>query len=139
MTRRFPSHVVLFSLLGAALLSTACDDGTDVGTTAEVTVMTRNVYLGADIFRLTEATSPEDIPVIAAEIFATMQANDFPARAGALAAEIEAANPHLVGLQEMELYRTQDPSDYITGNTSVNATDVFLDFLAVLQDSLAAR
>ncbi|MGK7311024.1 MAG: endonuclease/exonuclease/phosphatase family protein, partial [Candidatus Longimicrobiales bacterium M2_2A_002] len=47
--------------------------------------------------------------------------------------------PHLVGLQEMELYRTQDPSDYITGNTSVNATDVFLDFLAVLQDSLAAR
>ena len=134
---RFRSALLV--LLGAALLSTACDDATDVGTTAEVTVMTRNVYLGADIFRLTQAASPQEIPVIATQIFGTMQANNFPARAGALAAEIEATNPHLVGLQETELYRIQDPSDYVTGNTSVNATDVFIDFLAVLQDSLAAR
>jgi hypothetical protein len=34
---------------------------------------------------------------------------------------------------------SQDPSDYITGNTSVNATEVHIDFLEVLLDSLTAR
>ena len=101
--------------------------------------MTRNLYLGADIFRLTEATAPEELPVIAAEIFGIMEANDYPARAGALAAEIEAADAHLVGLQEVELYRIQDPSDYVTGTTTANATTVHTDFLAVLLDSLDAR
>jgi hypothetical protein len=125
-------------LLGAALLA-ACDDGGDPAVTTEVTVMTRNIYLGANIFRLTGATAAEELPVIAAEIFGIMEANDYPARAGALAAEIEAANPHLVGLQEVEIYRTQDPSDYITGNTSANADSVHTHFLAILLDSLEVR
>lgn len=137
--RPSPTRSALLLLLGAALLTSACDDSTGVGNTAEVTVMTRNLYLGADIFRLTQASSAEELPVIAAEIFGIMEANDYPARAGALAAEIEASNPDLVGLQEVELYRIQDPSDYVTGNTSVNATDVHLDFLQVLLDSLDAR
>ncbi|MFO7894825.1 MAG: endonuclease/exonuclease/phosphatase family protein [Longimicrobiales bacterium] len=126
-------------LLGAALLTSACDDGAAVGDVAEVTVMTRNVYLGANIFRVTQATAPEDLPVIAAEIFGIMEANDYPARAGALAAEIAAHSPHLVGLQEVEIYRTQDPSDYVTGNYTANAGTVHTDFLQVLMDSLDAR
>ena len=137
--RRLHARSVLVLVLGITLLSTACDDnGTAVSTSAEVTVMTRNLYLGADIFRLTQATSAQELPVIADSIFAIMQTNDFEARAGALAAEIEAADPHLVGLQEVELYRTQDPSDYFT-NPTVNATDVHIDFLEVLMDSLSAR
>jgi endonuclease/exonuclease/phosphatase family metal-dependent hydrolase len=146
MIRSRQSHstprVLLLLLAGATLTTTACDDeGTTVvaGGSADVTVMTRNLYLGGDIFRLTAATGAAEIPVIAAEIFATVQANDFPARAGALAAEIEAADPDLVGLQEVTLYRIQDPSDYVTGTTTVNATDVYLDFLEVLLDSLTAR
>lgn len=133
--RRSARAVLL--LLAASTLMVACDEATT--SSAEVTVMTRNLYLGANIFRITEATSAEDIPVIAAEIFSIMEANDFPARAGALAAEIEAADPDLVGLQEVELYRIQDPSDYVTGTTAPNATEVHLDFLAVLLDSLDAR
>lgn len=124
-------------LVGAVVLTTACDEGAT--TSAEVTVMSRNIYLGADIFRITEASSAEEIPVIVAEIFSIMEANDFPARAGALVAEIEATNPDLVGLQEVELYRIQDPSDYVTGTTTPNATEVHLDFLATLLDSLDAR
>lgn len=126
-------------LAGAALLTTACDEGTDAAASTEVTVMTRNLYLGADIFRLTTAAAPEDLPVIAAQIWSIMQTNDFPARAGALAAEIEANDPDLVGLQEVETYRTQDPSDYVTGNHTINASNVAYDFLEILMDSLSAR
>lgn len=134
-----PRFTILF-LLAAMGVTSACDDGgPDNGDSAEVTVMTRNVYLGANIFRITAASSPQEIPVIAAQIFGIMEANDFRARAGALAAEIEATDPDLVGLQEVEMYRIQDPSDYVTGNTSVNATEVYIDFLAVLMDSLSAR
>lgn len=134
-SRRTARAVLL--LLAAATFMAACDE--EATTSAEVTVMTRNLYLGANIFRITEATSEEEIPVIAAEIFSIMEANDFPARAGALAAEIAATDPDLVGLQEVELYRIQDPSDYVTGTTTANATEVHLDFLAVLLDSLDAR
>ncbi len=128
-------------VLGLAALAGACDDGSPTGQsgTADVTVMTRNLYLGGDIFKLTEAASPLQIPAIAAQVFATVQANDFHARAGALAAEIEAANPDLIGLQEVETFRIQDPSDYVTGTTGPNATEVYLDFLDVLMDSLSAR
>lgn len=129
---------VLIGLAAGVLLTAACDEG-PATSSAEVTVMTRNVYLGADIFRVTQADSAQEIPVIAAEVFGIMQQNDYPARAGALAGEIEAAGPDLIGLQEVELYRVQDPSDYVTGNTSVNATEVYLDFLQILLDSLDAR
>lgn len=139
---RPPSTRPVLLLLVAALLTSACDDeGTTVvaGGSADVTVMTRNLYIGADIFRITTATGSAEIPVIAAEIFGTVQANDFPARAGALAAEIEAADPDLIGLQEVVLFRVQDPSDYVTGNEVVNATEIYIDYLEVLLDSLAAR
>ncbi len=133
------TRAAVLMLVAAMLVTSACDTNPTTETTADVTVMTRNLYLGADIFRLTTAESPQQIPVIAAQIFATMQANDFEARAGALAAEIEVANPHLVGLQEVEIYRIQDPSDYVTGNKTANASTLVVDFLAVLMDSLDAR
>jgi hypothetical protein len=126
---------LLLLLIAATVLSTACDDTTTpVGETAEVTVMTRNLYLGADIFRIMDATGPEQIPAIVAEIFGIMVTNDFPARAGALAAEIQENDPHLIGLQEVTLYRIQDP--HVPNSL---ATEIFVDFLAVLLDSLEAR
>ncbi len=124
----------LFLLVGTLLLAACGETTTPPTETTDVTVMTRNLYLGADIFRVTQATAPEEIPAIVAEIFQIMEMNDFPARAGALAAEIEAHEPHLIGLQEVELYRIQDPSDM-----STPATDVYLDFLEVLMDSLQVR
>lgn len=133
--RPFRPLPLLLVLITAVAVATACEDSTTPERdTADVTVMTRNLYLGGDIFRITAATTPQEIPAIVAEVFAMVQANDFPARAGALAAEIEEAAPHLVGLQEVSLYRLQDPS-----NPQVPATDVHLDFLAVLLDSLDAR
>lgn len=127
-------------LLVASLLFTACDDDdtTSPGDTVEVTVMTRNIYLGANIFRLAEAQSFQQVPVVAAQLFATVVATDFPQRAEALADEIEATRPALIGLQEVSLYRIQQVSDFQT-NPTPNAQDVRFDFLQILVDELQSR
>jgi hypothetical protein len=67
--------------------------------------MTRNIYLGGNIFELAQARSPQEVPVVAARLYATVRATNFPERAKALALEIETARPALVGLQEVSLYR----------------------------------
>lgn len=107
--------------------------------------MTRNLYLGADIFKVVEAAqNPDpalgglDVPFAVAEIFQTMQFTNFPARAEALADEIARAKPQVVGLQEVESYYLQSPGDMAWGGT-VPATDVYIDFYTVLNDALKAR
>src|SRR5581483_6122291 len=82
--------------------------------------------------------TPDQIPAAMAPIYAAILATDFPARAKLLADEIVSAAPDLVGLQEVSLYRKQTPSDWRAGDPP-NASDVMLDFLASLQDELAAR
>ena len=63
-------------------------------------VMSRNIYLGADIFPVIavaeqqaqlppEQQNPIAIPLAVAEVFQTVQATNFPERAQALADEIE--------------------------------------------------
>lgn len=104
---------------------------------AGITVMTYNVYYGTDPSPL--LTTPlEQVPFVAAGIWAKVVQTDFPARAGALAGLIAQRQPHLVGLQEAALYRVQSPGDAVFGG-SVPATTVRYDFLALLVDSLAAR
>ncbi|MCE9670061.1 endonuclease/exonuclease/phosphatase family protein [Myxococcus stipitatus] len=141
-----PFHTLrpfLASLLAfAPLCIVACndddDDDANDDTTTEAVVMTRNIYLGGDIFRLAAAQTPEQVPAVAAQLYQTVQATNFPERAKALADEIQAANPALVGLQEVSLYRTQHPSDG-SPPESPNATNVTYDFLAVLLTELQAR
>lgn len=118
--------------------SWGCDSGDD-GPTGSVIVMSQNLYLGGDIFAVTTATDANQVPGIVARIYGDALASDFEARAESIADAIEDANPHLIGLQEVTTYRTQSPSDYITGNTSVNASTVTVDFLAILLDALADR
>jgi hypothetical protein len=100
--------------------------------------MTRNLFLGADLDPLLTIGSPEQIPFVAAQVWAMVQATNFPARAGALAEEIARTRPHLIGLQEAVLYRNQSPGDAVLGGT-VPATDVVYDFVQILLDSLRAR
>ena len=108
----------------------------------QVTVMTRNLFLGAD---LSPAIAAASIPAAidgAGEIWNEFQSTKFPERAVPLAREIKRANPDLVGLQEVALWRQQLPSDGgappispIPGATS--ATVVVQDFLAILLKELA--
>ena len=100
-----------------------------------VTVMTRNLYLGANLDAIVKAKSPQEAYAAVEAGWAQVQANDFPTRARAIAGEIATARPDFVGFQEAVLYRTQTPADF----TVTPATTVALDYVAELRKALGAR
>src|SRR3954454_19236198 len=67
---------------------------------ATVKVMTRNLYLGADLTPGVQAASLQALVDGAGQILGQVDANDFRVRAKGVAAEILAKQPALVGLQE---------------------------------------
>jgi Endonuclease/Exonuclease/phosphatase family len=109
----------------------------------KVTVMTRNVFLGADLGPALAAPSVPAAIDGAGVIWNEFQSTNYPERAVPLAREIKAAKPDLVGLQEVALWRKQVPSD--GGAPPVTpfpfaepATVVEQDFLALLRQELKA-
>lgn len=113
----------------------ASSERADGGASA-LKVLTRNLYLGADLTPLFGVTTPPELFAAVGQVFATVQATDFPERAKALADEIAASDPHIVGLQEATLWRSQTPSDF---PSPPNAPDIEYDFLTLLLDELSAR
>ena len=94
----------------------------------DLTVMTQNLYLGSSLTPALSATDAPSFVAAVAQIYATVQYTNFPVRAEAIADEIEAEDPDLVGLQEVTKWTTgglNPPPGY--------------DFLAILQSDLAAR
>jgi endonuclease/exonuclease/phosphatase family metal-dependent hydrolase len=71
----------------------------------KVGVMTRNLYLGADLGPAIRATSFEEFAQANGEIMRSVDVNNFPVRAKGLAAEIISKSPDVVGLQEVSLWR----------------------------------
>lgn len=101
------------------------------GKAATVNVMTRNLFLGADLGPAIGASSAAEFVAANGQIVRDVDATDFPRRARALAAEIRKRKPDFVGLQEVALWRTAPPSlDPLTMGPS--ATDVRYDFLELL-------
>jgi endonuclease/exonuclease/phosphatase family metal-dependent hydrolase len=98
-------------------------------------VMTRNLYLGANLDAIVKARSTSEAFSAVALGWEQVQANDFPLRANAIAREIAATRPDFVGFQELSLYRTQTPADF----TVTPATTVALDYARELRKALAAR
>jgi endonuclease/exonuclease/phosphatase family metal-dependent hydrolase len=101
----------------------------------DLTVMTRNLYIGGDVDAVLETTDPDSIPILAAYAYAMLEATDFSGRMRAIAEEIASANPDLVGLQEVYIIRTETPGDYPPGPP--DATVVQFDFLQTLLAELA--
>ena len=101
----------------------------------QLTVMTRNIYVGADVDVILGAENPEDIPLLVTQAFQTMMATNFPERAVALAGEVFESRPHLIGLQEVSLLRTQIPGDAVVGGT-IPAEDVLMNYLDIFQSAL---
>lgn len=112
----------------------------DDGPTA-VTVMTWNLYVGADLRRLLarRGDTDETVGTAVARLLADIEESRFDARAAAIADHIAAVRPDLVGLQEVTLLRVQLPGDYVADPGRTNATEHHLDFLALLQEQLRAR
>lgn len=113
----------------ALVAQRAADDAAIAG----LTVMTRNMYVGTDVDRAITTPDPNQIPFVVGELWELLLANDYPSRAAAMAREIAEHRPHVVGLQEVSLFRSQTPADF-----QLNAQDVEIDFLATLLDELAA-
>jgi hypothetical protein len=149
--RSLVAATAALSLLGLPLLTSSADAAGDPAPT--VKVMTRNLYLGANIMRpiaalqQAQAEHPGDQ---LAQLNAFANANDtthgivgdtdYAARADLLAGEISSAMPDLVGLQEVALWRTGSMDSPLGPNfLARNATtvDPAGDFLAVLLAELA--
>lgn len=95
-------------------------------------VMTRNLYLGAD---LAPAIGAPDLPSFVAGAGAVLRqvtATSFPVRAQGLAAEIRHARPDLVGLQEVALWRTGPASVAPLLGGPKTASTVRYDYLELL-------
>jgi endonuclease/exonuclease/phosphatase family metal-dependent hydrolase len=103
-----------------------------------LTVMSRNIYFGVSLEPVMSAPAPQLIPIRVAQVWGQLQQTNFPERAKALADEIAASDPELIGLQEVGLWRTQFPGDAHTA-TGVPATEIAYDFLQNLLDELEAR
>jgi Endonuclease/Exonuclease/phosphatase family len=148
--QKHPVLGVLVTVVSATVLvgssSAAADAGRAVPPGKPVTVMTRNLYLGADLNPAIRAAlaqpagSSAQLVALANGTHAVRDIVDrtnFPVRARLLAGEIVAARPDLVALQEVALWR-HGPLE-LNRLGVANATTIDIDFLQILVDELATQ
>jgi len=99
---------------------------------SNVTVMTRNLYLGTDLIKIATAPDIDAFRAAVAAGFAEVKATNFPARAKLIAKEVKQTRPDLIGLQEAALWRTGP----IDGSATPNATTVAYDYVKLLARAL---
>jgi endonuclease/exonuclease/phosphatase family metal-dependent hydrolase len=99
----------------------------------KVKVMTRNIYLGADLTPAIQAKGVDAFTEATGQILREVTTNDFPVRAKGLAQEILKKAPDLVGLQEVAEWRTGPPSlETLLGGSAPHAETVRYDYLKEL-------
>ena len=115
----------------ALLLPLAACDGGGEGAATELTVMTQNLGLGADLYALFGPGCQEPAAARACvdAFWTAVQASDYPARAEALAERIAAAGADVVALQEATAFYRSSSGD----------APPVLDFLGLLLEALDAR
>lgn len=118
-------------ILAVALLPGAAHASAPAHAQRRFSAMTYNVYLGAELTPLF-GTSGAELVAAAAGVYAAMEQTDFPSRAHAIARQLAAARPDVVGLQEVATWRTAPLSDPASMTTTY-------DFLALLLDAFAAH
>ena len=118
LTRRLPILLAVAALaLALSLPATAAAKGHgdrhghrpaghDNGVGKVAGVMTRNLYLGADLGPVIAAENTEQVVSASGAVLREVVANDFPTRAKGLANEIRSEKPDLVGLQEVAYWHT---------------------------------
>lgn len=124
-------RVAVRMAVGALVLALAASVGSGVARAAEpqVTVMTRNIYLGADV-SVALALLP-DFPAAAQFMWDQMVATDINRRAPQLAAEASSSRPDVIGIQEATRWLCQ-PS-LLGGQTLV--FDFLQEFLQASRDA----
>ena len=128
---------ILLSFSGCEKMTPSMLPDTSTSEPEPLTVMTYNVYVGADMIPLLGITNLVDVPKAVAGLYDTVIASDFAGRAAGIAGTVKAYQPHLIGLQEISLIRTQTPGDRLTGGEPAEV--VVLDFLEILMAALQAE
>ncbi|MFM8526765.1 MAG: endonuclease/exonuclease/phosphatase family protein [bacterium] len=138
--KRFDRRVLagLVALTGAAaMLFGVAAENAQAAKGNDIRVMTRNLYLGADLSPGLNSGSLAELTSGAGEILRSVDATKFSDRAKQLAKEIRSTNPDLVGLQEDAQWRPKTPPVvYIPGLGSPVSATVRYDFLALLLAAL---
>jgi endonuclease/exonuclease/phosphatase family metal-dependent hydrolase len=122
--------VVSALLVMVSLASPPAQANPDGSSQRDLTVATYNVYLGADLTPLFTAPNLPAFVAAAGAVYAQMESTDFPRRAEAVANQIAAHDPEVVGLQEVALWQKGPLGGPLTTT---------YDFLPLLLDALAAR
>jgi endonuclease/exonuclease/phosphatase family metal-dependent hydrolase len=128
-TQIFAGSLVLVSCLYASGQSLSSGKG-------DLRVMTYNVNEGTDLLEVQAATDQQSFLAAVVQTIAQVRATNPPARMQALAKQIIAASPDLVGLQELDQWSTGalNPSTFSCGTMTSE-----FDMLQELQDALAAQ
>lgn len=122
------------AVAAAALALPASAGAASSSSKAELTVMSRNLYLGADLIPLASAADLPAFEQTAANVWRNVQATDFPKRATALAKEIKKTKPDLIGLQEAAVWRKSP--DGVKDGQATPATVVVYDYIKTLRAEL---
>jgi len=123
------------------LLVSACAEETQ----SQLTVASRNLYLGGAIFPVVQAPDAAGVFVASFQLWSMVQATNFPARATLIANEIAATNPDVIGLQEVAKWSVGPPlvcaldGSGLPVITSPRASDVRYDFLTLLLTALQTK
>ncbi|MGA8892237.1 MAG: endonuclease/exonuclease/phosphatase family protein [Anaeromyxobacteraceae bacterium] len=142
MRSRSPSLAVALAAV-AALAASAC--GNSSSEPSGLVAVSRNLYLGGDIFSIVTAGDATEAAVAVDRVWKSVVATNFPARAELVADELLALRPDVVGLQEVSLWRTGDPivcapdGSGLAVVTAPVASTVQYDYLATLLAALEAR
>lgn len=97
----------------------------------KVKAMTRNLYLGTDLIPIAVARDQAEVEQRALEGYNQVKANDFPARARALATEVRRFKPDVIGLQEVALWR-RGPKD----GPGFRSREIEIDYLRIYNRAL---
>ncbi len=97
-----------------------------------VTVMTRNIFLGADLGPALRATGGGEFVSAVGEIVRQVNSTNISKRSKGLADEIQQRKPDLIGLQEVALWRKGKVNLNAVYNQTPSATKVHQDFLKIL-------
>ena len=125
-------NMCLNGILNRQIKVNLCED---CFTENPLTLMTWNIYQGADQSPIFNATTPSEFVTAVGSVYNRIQATNFGERVDSIANEIQKTSPNLIGLQEVILLRTQIPSD----GPATRATNITLDYLTILIDRLAER
>jgi endonuclease/exonuclease/phosphatase family metal-dependent hydrolase len=117
-------------LVAAALVPTSVAPAAKKKPPPQITVMSRNLFLGADLIPLATAPPGQKFEEAGGKLLDQILATQPDARMKLVAREIAKAKPDLVGLQEVTLWRTGPKND------PAPATDVRVDYLATIKKEL---